>query len=116
MDVIISNPPYINQDNQNHEVIEAYKEILKGISHGKIDIYQAFIKLSIDLLNPNGLGLFVLPQNFLVAQSSKKLRNYLLENCSIELLADLSSINVFDKEVGTYSVLLIFRKNIGKRI
>jgi methylase of polypeptide subunit release factors len=113
MDVIISNPPYINQDNQNHEVIEAYKEILKGISHGKIDIYQAFIKLSIDLLNPNGLGLFVLPQNFLVAQSSKKLRNYLLENCSIELLADLSSINVFDK-VGTYSVLLIFRKNLGK--
>ncbi|MGA2408439.1 MAG: N-6 DNA methylase [Bacteroidales bacterium] len=109
VDVVISNPPYINQDNKNLEVINEYKDILKGISYGKIDIYQAFIKLSIDLLKPNGLGLFVLPQNFLVAQSSKKLRNYLLEHCKVELLADLSSINVFDK-IGTYTILLIFRK------
>jgi len=109
VDVIISNPPYINQDNRKQEITDKYKIILQGLYNGKIDIYQAFIKLSIDMLNPNGLGLFVLPQNFLIAESSKKLRNYLLDNCTIELIADLSSINVFDN-VSTYTILLIFKK------
>jgi len=109
-DVIISNPPYINLDNKEVVVTDKYKSILKGLNNGKIDIYQAFIKLSIDLLNPNGLGLFVLPHNFLISESSKKLRNYLLQNCTIEFIADLSAINVFEK-VGTYTILLIFRKN-----
>lgn len=109
VDIVISNPPYINQDNKSQEAIEKNKLILEGLNNGKIDAYQAFLKLSVDILNPNGLGLFVLPHNFLIAQSSKKLRNYLLEYCTIELIADLSTINVFDK-VGTYSILLVFKK------
>jgi hypothetical protein len=109
VDIIISNPPYINQDRKDQEGTEKYKTILQGLNNGKIDIYQAFLKLSIDMLNPNGFGLFVLPHNFLIGESSKKLRNYLLENCTVELIADLSSINVFDK-VSTYTVLVIFRK------
>ena len=109
VDVIISNPPYINQDKKDQVGTEKYKAILRGLNNGKIDIYQAFLKLSIDMLKPNGLGLFVLPHNFLISDSSKNLRNYLLDNCIVELIADLSAINVFDK-VSTYTLLLIFRK------
>ena len=109
VDIVISNPPYINQDNKSKEATEILKSVLKGIINGKIDAYQAFLKLSIDILSPNGLGLFVLPQNFLIAKSTKKLRHYLLENCKIELVADLSAINVFEN-VGTYTALVIFRK------
>ena len=115
VDIVISNPPYINQDNKSPEAVEKNKLILQGLNNGKIDVYQAFLKLSVDILNPNGLGLFVLPQNFLIAESSKKLRNYLLENCTIELIADLSSINVFEK-VSTYTILLIFRKKNSNSI
>lgn len=109
VDVIISNPPYISQDSKDKDLTIKYKSILEGLNNGKIDIYQAFLKLSIDLLSPNGLGLFVLPHNFLIAESSKKLRNYLIDNCNVELVADLSSINVFEK-VSTYTMLLIFKK------
>lgn len=109
VDIVISNPPYINQDNKSQDAVERNKLILKGLNNGKIDVYQAFLKLSVDILNPNGLGLFVLPHNFLIAKSTNKLRNYILEQCSIELIADLSSINVFDK-VGTYTMLLVFKK------
>ncbi len=108
-DIVISNPPYINQDNKGFIIIDKYKNILEGLVNGKIDIYQAFIKLSIDILNPNGLGLFVLPYNFLIGESSKKLRNYLLDQCNVEFVADLSAINVFDK-VSTYVILIGFRK------
>jgi methylase of polypeptide subunit release factors len=112
-DIVIANPPYINQDNKEEETINKYKIILNGFVNGKVDSYQVFLKLSIDILSPNGLGLFVLPHNFLISKSSKKLRNYLLETCDIELVADLSAINVFDK-VSTYTILLIFRKKDKK--
>ena len=56
--------------------IETNKNILGRLTNGKVDIYQVFLKLSIDLLSPNGLGLFVLPHNFLNSESSKKLRKY----------------------------------------
>lgn len=115
VDIVISNPPYINQDNKSPEAVEKNKLVLKGLNNGKIDVYQAFLKLSVDILNPNGLGLFVLPHNFLIAQSTKKLRNYILQHCKIELIADLSTINVFDK-VGTYSILLIFRKKSVNKV
>lgn len=110
VDIIISNPPYINQNKKDKDFTEPHKEILAGLTNGKIDIYQVFLKLSVDLLSPNGYGLFVLPHNFLIAESSKKLRNYILDNCTIEVVADLSAINVFEN-VSTYTMLLIIRKN-----
>ncbi len=109
VDVIISNPPYINQNKQSTDLAEFLKELMGEIKNGKIDTYHAFLKLSIDLLKPGGLGLFVIPHNFLVSQSAKNLRNYVLENCYIESVADLSAINVFEN-VNTYTMLLIVRK------
>ncbi|WP_026704526.1 Eco57I restriction-modification methylase domain-containing protein [Flavobacterium soli] len=108
-DIIISNPPYINQNKRDKEFTEPHKEILGELTNGKVDVYQVFLKLSVDLLNPNGLGLFVLPHNFLTSESSKKLRNYILKYCNIEVVADLSAINVFEN-VSTYTMLLILRK------
>ena len=108
-DVIVSNPPYINQNNKDKSFINNLKDILTNLAYGKVDAYQGFLKLSIDLLKPNGIALFVLPHNFLISESSKKLRNYLLKNCHIDVLADLSAIDVFEN-VSTYTVLLIIRK------
>lgn len=108
-DVIISNPPYINQNNKDNSFVEALKNVLVNLTNGKIDAYQGFLKLSIDLLKSDGIGLFVLPHNFLISESSKHLRNYLLKHCYIEVVADLSAINVFEN-VSTYTVLLIIRK------
>ena len=108
-DVIISNPPYINQNNKDIAFVDALKSVLNNLTNGKIDAYQGFLKLSIDLLKPDGIGLFVLPHNFLISESSKYLRNYLLKHCYIEVVADLSAINVFEN-VSTYTALLIIRK------
>lgn len=109
IDVVISNPPYINQNKQSKELSDFLKDIMGNLKSGKIDTYHAFLKLSIDLLKPNGLGLFVIPHNFLISESSKHLRNYILENCYLESVADLSAINVFEN-VNTYTMLLIVRK------
>jgi methylase of polypeptide subunit release factors len=111
VDIVISNPPYINQNKKDQNVIDNHKVILGELTNGKVDVYQVFLKLSVDILTANGRGLFVLPHNFLVSESSKKLRNYILKYCYIEAIVDLSAINVFDN-VGTYTMLLVLRKKV----
>ena len=67
------------------------------------------MKAGIELLKPGGYGLFVLPHSFLIAESAAKLRKYLIEQCWITCLADLSAIPVFGN-TGIYVILLIFQK------
>jgi hypothetical protein len=83
------------------------------LSKGKIDLYLAFLKTSVDLLSPGGLALFIIPHSFLINDGAKKIRKYIYDNCNIKILADLSAIPVFGN-TGTYSILLIFEKKTNK--
>ncbi|MEM9389802.1 MAG: N-6 DNA methylase [Bacteroidota bacterium] len=108
-DVVISNPPFISSNFQSDEMRESIKSYLGNHAYGRSDSSLAFLKVGIDLLKPGGTGLFVIPHSFLIADSAKKLRQLLAEECNIICLADLSSIPVFSN-VGIYVILLIFQK------
>jgi len=77
---------------------------------GKSDVFQAFLARSLDATASNGLLLFVLPQTFLSGQSSESIRLKIARDFSIELLADLSNIEVFEN-TGAYVILLVLRKS-----
>ena len=113
--LIISNPPYIRYENLSSELKEFFKEDLEfsKLSKGKIDLYLAFLKISVDILAPGGIALFIIPHSFLINEGAKKIRKYIYENCYIKLLADLSAIPVFGN-TGTYSILLAFEKKTGR--
>jgi len=108
-DVVISNPPFVKNDNLQKESKDKLNNFLDIYAKGKPDLYLAFIKIAIDILRPGGLGLFVLPHSFLLNQSAEKIRKYLSENTNIKLIADLSAVPVFG-DVGIYVILLIFQK------
>lgn len=105
-DIVISNPPYVRYENTKNDNI---KEYLGDLASGKIDLYFAFLKLAIEILKPNGFGLFVLPHSFLVNNGAAKIRKLIYEKSNIRLIADLSAIPVFG-DVSTYVILLIFQK------
>lgn len=109
--LIISNPPYIRYENQSSELREFLKNDpeFSKLSKGKIDLYLAFLKISVDILAPGGIALFIIPHSFLINEGAKKIRKYIYENCYVRLLADLSAIPVFGN-TGTYSILFIFEK------
>lgn len=105
-DIVISNPPFIRYENTKNDKI---KEYLGDSASGKIDSYFAFLKLAIEILKPNGYGLFVLPHSFMVNNGASKIRKLIFEKTNITLIADLSAVQVFG-EVSTYIILLIFQK------
>ncbi len=109
--IIISNPPFIKynliSENDKSKVINT----LGKYAFNKYDLYLAFIKIAIDHLKKEGLGLFVLPNTFLTTDSAKKIREYLSKECDILCLIDLSSVDykIFE-DADIYPILLIFQK------
>jgi len=110
-DIIIGNPPYGYRGIPTPEIKEAYGKKYVT-SEGNFDMYRFFIERSINLLREGGTMGFIIPNTFLSATSYKKLRKYLLDNCSIEEIMDVG-LAVFEG-VTVESIILILKKNSVK--
>jgi len=116
-DIIIGNPPYVNvylmdeQERQYFNNSETYKT-----THLKYDLYVLFIERAISLLKNKGYLGFIVPFSVLNQPYAELLRKYILENCSIKSIVDLSSYNVFqDATVKTCILILQKEKSKAKR-
>ena len=110
-DAVLVNPPFVSLDVQDPATRSRVSESLGSYATGRIDLYLAFLKQSIERLRAGGFGLFVLPHSFLLSESAQGMRNWVLEQCWVQCLADLSAIRVFE-DTNVYVILLIVqRKN-----
>lgn len=114
-DIILANPPFVAVDDQSPAIRERINLFMQKYAKGKIGTDLAFLRLGLEMLKPNGIGLFVLPHSFLFLGSASKMRQKLAKETSILCLADLSAINVF-KNTGIYTLLLIFQKKSQQKI
>jgi type I restriction-modification system DNA methylase subunit len=107
-DVVIGNPPYYNIETLP---TQEEKDYLKNyeVYAGHSDILYFFYNKGISLLKPNGIFGFITSRYFLEATYAKNLRKYILENCEIIKIIDLSNLPVF-KNVGIHTVILILKK------
>lgn len=108
-DAVLANPPFVAIENQPAVVRDRIRNFLGALGHGRIDSYQAFLLLGLQLLRPGGYGLFVVPHSFLISDSASPLREHISENAHIRFLVDLSGVQVFE-DVDAYVVLVVFQK------
>src|SRR4029077_7684499 len=108
-DAVLINPPFVSLDIQDTATRARLAEFLGSQGSGRIDLYLAFLKDAIERLVPGGFALVVLPHSFLLSKSAQGIRNWVLENCWIHCLADLSAIRVFE-DTNIYVILLIVQK------
>lgn len=84
-------------------------KLLDKYARGRPEFYLTILYLGYKLLKPGGLGLFVIPQSFLVNNNASAMRDVLSKNGLIRAIIDLSSIEVFEG-VGAHVILLVFEK------
>ena len=109
-DSVMANPPFVRTELQSDEVRHAVAEHTGVAAGGKRDTYLAFLVFSIRALRPGGFGCFVVPQPLLTSDNLKSLRDWILDEAWVRVIADVSAIRVFKTNV--YVVLLIVqRKN-----
>lgn len=75
----ILNPPYGKISNNSY-----YKKILKNIGIDTINLYSAFLSLTIMLMEDNGEIVAIIPRSFCNGPYYKSFRNFLFSECSIE--------------------------------
>lgn len=85
VNLILANPPWSSERiYKEHQLIEAGF----SLGRGQYDSYTLFIELSLKLLAPQGLAVFILPDS-LHSGVNENLRRLLAENYSIKVIARL---------------------------
>jgi len=108
-DIVIGNPPYV----RNRELDATDKEYFAkqyDSAQGQYDLYQLFFERGVSVLKNNGLLGFITSNKYAIADYGKKLREFILENCKILSLIDVSNIDVF-KDASTYPYVIVLEKN-----
>jgi len=107
-DVVIANPPYV--DNKKLPSVEKnrYKERYYS-AYKLFDLSVLFLEKSIDLLKSKGFMVFITTNKFLASDYGIKIRELLMKNVSIKKLIDVSYIRVF-KEAAAFPVIISYVK------
>lgn len=105
-DLIIGNPPYINE-NDNKELFANTKKL--RTYQGKMDIWYHFVGRGFDILKNNGYLAFIATNNWVTNSGAKKLRNIVLEESQILSFVDFSSFMVFDS-ASIQTMIMQFQK------
>ena len=108
-DAVVANPPYVSF----RILLEDYKKRIKGkfvTLQGFSDIYISFVELGIKKLGDSGKLAFIMPNKFMASDYGEPLRNFILDNATIQEILDLSAENVFE-DASNYPVIMILEKN-----
>ncbi|SEH04229.1 Eco57I restriction-modification methylase domain-containing protein [Candidatus Venteria ishoeyi] len=110
-DVILGNPPYVRQ-----ELISPIKPCLEKnyqVYTGVVDLYAYFFELGLKLLKPGGRMGYISSSTFFKTGSGKNLRQYLMDNATLETVVDFGDLQVF-AGVTTYPAILTMRKQAAE--
>ena len=118
-DIVIGNPPYISSATQmsKESLAKQRENIVKSGKYKlllqKWDVYVAFMELSLKyLLSNNGIFSMIVPYPLTNQIYASRIRQYILENCTLIELADLNGTKVFDNAMVSNCIPII-RKAIS---
>lgn len=103
-DIVIGNPPYIRRTSLSDEDKAIYEKVFRS-AQNQYDIYLLFIEFGSSLLCKDGLLCFINPIRFFNADYGLECRKFLIENCSIHTILDISQLPVFANAL-TYPCIL----------
>ena len=108
-DIVIANPPFVllQGDIRDEALRETFKRLYKVAAY-KIDFYHLFIEQGVKLLRDDGAICFITPSNFVSNNYAVGLRNYLLENTTLDRLVFFDE-QVFEASV--HNLVFVARKS-----
>lgn len=110
VDVCLMNPPFVSWVDMSAEQRETISRVLDKTHAKRPDMASAFVRLAVDSLSPSAVIGAVLPASFLDGNSSAPLREFLLQNTTVELSARLGNQAVFS-DVTVDPALLVLKRH-----
>jgi len=101
IDFVLGNPPYVRVHNLNNQYEEVKKYLFSD--NGMTDLYITFYEIGLKMLKKNGTLCYITPNSFCNSLAAKKLREYIKDTQSMELIMDLGHYQPFN--VNTYTCI-----------
>ena len=108
-DYVIGNPPYFE-----FKLDKEQKSRFKDIINGRVNIFSLFIKIGLELLNDDGYLAYVVPPSMNNGAFFSKLREYIINNSSIEYLHIVDGSDNFYMANQKVMLLILKKTNIKK--
>ena len=104
-DVIIGNPPYVfARDNISKELKDYYVNNYVSAEY-QVNTYLLFIEQTIKIIRDTANYGLIIPNAWLMVGSATGLRNYILQNCSINEIINLAGYSFEGVNVETIIIL-----------
>jgi type I restriction-modification system DNA methylase subunit len=119
-DAIVGNPPYVRIQNMVKylkEEIKYYQDTTSGYTVAQtetFDKYYLFIQRAVELLNPDGVLGYIVPNKFFIVKGGKTLRSFISNNSSLNRIVHFGVTQVFPHR-STYTTVLILDKKERER-
>jgi hypothetical protein len=94
-DIVVANPPYIEQRSLSREYKAKLKPIFSPIYSGTADLLVYFFGRAGQLLRPKGVGAFISSNKWLLADYGEKMRQQMLDALQFHLVVDFGDEPVF---------------------
>jgi type I restriction-modification system DNA methylase subunit len=104
-DVVIGNPPYVFAREKISQIEKQYYNNTFNSSEYQLNTYVLFIEKSLQVIKKAGLLGLIVPNAWLMVNSTSKLRKYLLENSSVKEILNLSGYSFQGVNVETIILL-----------
>lgn len=106
-DVVLGNPPYVRQER--FSAAKPYLQKHYQVYHGVADLYTYFYELGVRLLKPQGRLGYISSSTFFKTGSGAPLRQFLVQQTTLNVLVDFGDIQVFEG-VTTYPAVVVLTK------
>lgn len=111
-DVVIGNPPYVDIKGLPKDDVKLYFKTY-NTTENRINIYSIFIEKGFDLINKNGILIFINPNSMLINDSYRKIRQLLVNG--IERIVKLPD-SVFESATVETIIFATRKKSFCKNI
>lgn len=103
-DLVIGNPPFFQ-----FRASDSIKKRFADVISGRVNIFALFVQSGLEALTPNGQLAYVIPPSMNNGAYFNRLREYILENSSIEFLEIFYDQKLFDKAQTPVQLLVLNR-------
>jgi tRNA1(Val) A37 N6-methylase TrmN6 len=111
-DVIIGNPPYVfARDNFSQEIKDHYSKKYVSAEY-QINLYLLFIERTINLIKDKANYGLIIPNAWLMVDSAKGLRNYILKTCEVNQIINLAGYSFEGVNVETIIIIATKSKEV----
>lgn len=115
-DIIIGNPPYVGTKQIDESDRNFYWNRFEDLLFSEMDLYQIFLYKSInEFLVSNGRIGFITPNSYFTNVSFKNLRNYIINETSINEIIDFPYRFYPFNDVNTETSIIIITKVINEK-